>query len=559
MVHPAATDPQCSVVAWPSRPVIGCLVLLLVYLVVSLAVDPRGHLATDTGGKAATLEAMDLSGSLDPDIGYWAVQWDDLGELHPYFYTEEIDGRFVNVTTMPLVLVALPLYRSLGPRGALLVPMLGAIVAALAAAALARRLGGSPPLAFWLVGLASPVVVYALDIWEHSWGLALMAWGVVLLVDVVRRDAGAVAAAAAGGLFALAATMRTEAFVYGAVFGGCALAVLWRRHSFRSVVPAGLAAAMAAGIVLVANRSLEATLIGSTLRDDRTGDAASRLLSDPWFRLQEGLVETFAVNSSEQAWAAIAGGVVVVLLIGTVSSGRLRGTRATLAVAMVAMLVVGRFAVAGLGFVPGVLVAAPIAVVGLWNLDDREDVRWLGVAAVASLPIVWAFQFLGGAGPQWGGRYVLLSGLVLTVIGIGVLERMPMASARLLIALSFAVTSVGVLWTVHRTRSFAEAFEEVARHDDPVLVSRIAFLLRESGAAGLGERWLTATDDTELRRAAEVVEAAGFDTFVVLEGDGAQPVTPIEGWRGTPKGTIELLDGDVLRLVDYRRLEPGSA
>jgi hypothetical protein len=92
-----------------------------------------------------------------------------------------------------------------------------------------------------------------------------------------------------------------------------------------------------------------------------------------------------------------------------------------------------------------------------------------------------------------------------------------------------------------------------------VLVSRIAFLLRESGAAGLGERWLTATDDTELRRAAEVVEAAGFDTFVVLEGDGAQPVTPIEGWRGTPKGTIELLDGDVLRLVDYRRLEPGSA
>ena len=71
--------------------------------------------------------------------------------------------------------------------------MLGAVLArACGARALARRLGARTGVAtFWVIGLATPVAIYALDFWEHSLGLALMLWGVVLLFDVAEERAGA--------------------------------------------------------------------------------------------------------------------------------------------------------------------------------------------------------------------------------------------------------------------------------------------------------------------------------------------------------------------------------
>ena len=116
-----------------------------------------------------------MRGRLDPDIGYWAERWDPDGRLLPLYYTSHIGSRWVNVTTLPARLLGLPLFRLGGYRLALLVPMLGAVAAAFAAPqALARRLGdGDGWPAFWIVGLASPVAVYALDFWEHTIGLAL--------------------------------------------------------------------------------------------------------------------------------------------------------------------------------------------------------------------------------------------------------------------------------------------------------------------------------------------------------------------------------------------------
>src|SRR5258707_11156205 len=107
--------------------------------------------------------------------------------------------------------------------------MLGGLLPARGARALARRLGGHGDLAFWAVGLATPVVVYALDFWEHTLGLAAMVWGVVLLLDVADRRAGWRAALAGGALFGVAATMRTEALVYAVVTVGVAAWVA-RRH-----------------------------------------------------------------------------------------------------------------------------------------------------------------------------------------------------------------------------------------------------------------------------------------------------------------------------------------
>ncbi len=172
------------------RPLVACLVLLALYATCTLALnDPRGTLGTDTGSKLATLHVMDQKGTLVPEIGYWAAAADPKGDVHPIFYSFKVNGTWVNVTTLPMIYAAYPLFELGGDRAVLLIPMLGAMLCALAARSLARRLGrGSGWSAFWVMGLVSPVAIYALDFWEHSLGLALMLWGVVWLLRVLDDD-----------------------------------------------------------------------------------------------------------------------------------------------------------------------------------------------------------------------------------------------------------------------------------------------------------------------------------------------------------------------------------
>ena len=135
---------------------------------------------------------MTQRGTVDPDVGYWAEDLDPTGRLHPLWYTTRLGDRWVNVTTLPMIEAAAPLYRLGGYRLALLLPMLGGVAAAFAGRALARRIVDAGRgdragwTAFWLIGLASPVTIYALDLWEHALGLALLAWAAVALVDVVE-------------------------------------------------------------------------------------------------------------------------------------------------------------------------------------------------------------------------------------------------------------------------------------------------------------------------------------------------------------------------------------
>ena len=175
------------------RALLAAALLLAVYGVLSVANDPHGYLGTDTGGKVLTLQAMEDRGSTtNLDVGYWAEEHDPEGRLHPYFGTGRIGVRWIQVTTVPLLLAASPLYDLGGYRLALLLPMLGGVLVAAAARALAQRFGADRAQAwwaFWLVGLAGPVVVYALDLWEHTLGLAAMAWAVVLLADARRSSA----------------------------------------------------------------------------------------------------------------------------------------------------------------------------------------------------------------------------------------------------------------------------------------------------------------------------------------------------------------------------------
>ncbi|MFP5377832.1 MAG: hypothetical protein ACLGIO_13775 [Acidimicrobiia bacterium] len=534
--------------SWARRPLVACAVLLAAYLALSLLNDPRGYLGTDTGGKVATLRAMEERCALDPDIGYWAEEWDPDGRVHPLYYTAKVGDRWVNVTTLPMLYAGYPLYRLGGYRLALVLPMLGSVLAALAARALARRLsGGDGWAAFWIVGLASPLTIYALDFWEHSLGVAAMAWAVVVLVDLVegRRPAGW--ALGAGGLFGAAATLRTEALAYGFVAVAVACLVLWlgRRRLAAAVATGALAAAGLAG-PLAANAALESATMGSAIRGERaagrassavdaTGDVAGK-------RVEEAMLNAAALTPRHDAAVYVVGTALVALLVFVAARAGRPGDAgpAVLAAAGAGALYLLRFGAAP-GFVPGLVAATPLACVGLVRGWGTAAGRYVLGVALGALPLVWATQFQGGAAPQWAGRYLLVSGLLLGVAGVAALPRLRPWAGRAFLALAAAVTAYGLVWTSIRTHDVAAAVGALSRRPEPVLVSTVGHLAREGGAFYGDRRWLTAPTEAEQAFAVEVLERAGVTrfAFVGLEGSGEREAPP--GWRAAGSEVVPFI------------------
>ena len=136
----------------------------------------------------------------------------------------------------------------------------------------------------------------------------------------------------------------------------------------------------------------------------------------------------------------------------------------------------------GLGFVPGLIAATPFAAAGLaWGFSDERN-RFVTLAALLPVPLVLAYQFTGGAAPQWAGRYLLVSGFLLAVVGISQRARMaPWARTGFVVA-SVAVTAFGLLWMVQRSHEIADAADRLQARSEAVLISPNGFVPREFGA-----------------------------------------------------------------------------
>ncbi len=558
-LHGPTAPPSHPLLGWLQRPLVACLVLLAVYATCTLALnDPRGTLGTDTGGKLATLHVMDRNGSLVPEVGYWAAAADPKGDVHPIFYTFKVDGKWVNVTTLPMVYAAYPLFELGGDRAVLLLPMLGSILCALAARALARRLGrGSGWSAFWVMGLLSPVAIYALDFWEHSLGLALMLWGVVWLLRLLDDDHGLRAALIAGALFGGAATMRTEALVYLVACGGIAsLVYLWRSRRVAGTLLRGGALLVGAALPLVANEMLERVALGGTIRASRAAVTAADVGVSATVRVQEAFTTLVGMNRFTRMADYVFGALIVVCLVLAVRAFRRSDEdlpiAGSTAIAGAVFLYLVGFS-GGLGFVPGLLTASPFAAIGV-VLGWRKDVRIITVMAVAALPLVWAFQYSGGAGPQWGGRYTLLSGALLLVAAIVVLEghRNALVAACLVAAL---VTGFGIAWLSVRSRWVAHGIERIVDRHDQALISGEAHVLREGGAFYDDSRhWLTSTSPRELHRAVRIVRDAGDTEFAYVVSDGVEIPRAIDGYQRDGIERVQFLRPDLyLQVATFRR------
>ena len=513
---------------WWNRPLLAGILLLAIYVVLSLAMSPGGYLGTDTGAKVATLDVMDERGTPKPVLGYWAEDVEPEGRLHPIYDALPVDGDWVHVTTLPMLELARPLWALGGYRATLLLPMLGAVGAAFAARSLATQSADASVgwQAFWLVGLASPLVVYALDLWEHAPGVACMVGAVALLARVVDGDRAALRSIAAGALLGLSATMRTETFVYSLVIvGGAGLAILLDRRRDGRL---GDAVRVGAGTLLgfagpwFANALLESA-VGGNDRGTRVSGTATGGIDRIGDRAQEAIVTLFATRPQEASRALLGGGVAAVLVATALvldRRGDVRRARVAFAGAVALHLVT---LMSGLGFVPGLFSAAPIAVGGLALLPTSRSGRYVLALALASMPLVWAFQYLGGAGPQWAGRYVLTSCTMLVTLGVVHLQRSGRWLRAGLVALTAFVALTGLLWTRERTHDFERLFDDLVERPEDVIVARNGFFIREGGDAYSERLWLTAVSDEDLEQAVRVVRAKGLETLAVLDQSPTAP------------------------------------
>jgi hypothetical protein len=164
---------------------------------------------------------------------------------------------------------------------------------------------------------------------------------------------------------------------------------------------------------------------------------------------------------------------------------------------------------------------------------------------------VWIFQYVGGATPQWGGRYELPTTMVLLAVGIVALESLPRWVGRSFILLSVAVTAFGVLWLSERSHSIADAMVEVRKLQQPVVVSGVAHLFREGGAFyDTDRRWLTAVAPAQQNRAAEIVRLAGYDEFGFITLD-SEKARDFSGYRRGGSEIIDLFSDVHLRVTTY--------
>ena len=448
-------------------------------------------------------------------------------------------------------------------------------------------------MAFWLVGLASPVLIYALDIWEHTLGLAAMGWGVVMILDVAHLDmrrsgtdssepgrqgagserdpqahAGVLkwrAALFAGALFGLAASMRTEAIVYFVTSVGIGCAALGWPRMWRAPLRVAALALVGFCLLFLANIGLELAVLGEPFRSNRATGAASVAGQDLLVRAKESMTTLFSLAPTLDLEHVLYGfcfaagiGLFVMSAIGKVPK-----TIGYLALAGSVLAMLDRVTL-GSGFWPGLFATTPVAAAGLFLGWSPRPRRWVLVMGLLPLPLVFVFQFPGGAAPQWGGRYILLSGLLLEVVGFATLAELGRSTQQVLMGMAIVVTVMGLAWSSQRTHEVARAGEILSARPEAVLISPQGFPPREFGATWGAKDWLSTQGRSDvpgaidnghnnLSSAVDLVRRSGKPSFAIVTTDTSVPFPEFPGFREVSREQVPLIGGLEFTVISYVR------
>jgi hypothetical protein len=319
-----------------------------------------------------------------------------------------------------------------------------------------------------------------------------------------------------------------------------------------AALTSGVAIVVGAGVPWAASQWLEQTVIGSGIRGGRAASTASAAGAAAGQRIDESLITLVGLNRFVTPTDWLIGAIITscVAAGGWWLARRTSPLRGAVALGVGAFLYVVLFA-DGLGFVPGLVTASPLAAAGIALAWSSGRYRRVGAIAVTTIVIVWVTQYSGNARPQWGARYLLLPGFLLAVVAVVALTRRPRALVAV-VALSALVTVAGVAWLGERSHTIGDGMTALLARDDQAVVSLGGHLLREGGAFYRPDRhWLTATDRTELRRAVALLLETGHRDVAVLTAADDRLPAQLGPYRRGAAAPFELRPGEALTIVEY--------
>lgn len=379
---------------------------------------PRTFWSSDNSVRFVQLESLRLQKHGSLAAVYPAA---DVDPFHRFFpiaegFAYRRDGQTYLSYPWLFPLISSPSYGWFGHGGLLVVPVLSALAATwLVARVVGRDLPAAGLGAALLVGLASPLFVYAVVFWDHSLVTALTTAAVALLLGERASRLGWCAIGTAGLLLGLAAWFRNEAYLFLAAVGvgllgsrrwGAALAVavgsmvsllpLWVYNMWWFGQPLGYKARA------LMQAAAEPGLLGYLrVRAFVAYDALLSLENYTRAFLPERLLEATVVAA-------------VVLLGGAfVRAGLRSGSPAQTAVGGLCLAGVGMGIAAAKLPVMGLVASCPwVALTWCREPTDRRE-RFLWTVVGIYLAGVIAVGNVGGL--QWGPRYLLP---VIPVLGI---------------------------------------------------------------------------------------------------------------------------------------------
>ena len=209
-----------------------------VYLWLAFGVLPAGgYWSVDNGYKRIQADNIRFTPWLDLSIDYPGRRLDPslryvpFGLLFHYVWRGEI-----HLTQSPAIaIVGKPFAEWLGGRGELVVPMLSGLVSLWLTSKVMRKLDAHPAwIGVLLTGLATPLIFYSLNFWEHTLGVALGLGAVALALEEAEQPPVWRNYWLSGALAALAGGVRKELLMLALMLGSVlAFDVLKRRRGVR--------------------------------------------------------------------------------------------------------------------------------------------------------------------------------------------------------------------------------------------------------------------------------------------------------------------------------------
>jgi hypothetical protein len=254
---------------------VACTAATAVLLVVLAApLNPRGFVAGDPGLKLMAARNALAHPRQPLRVDLPVLDGQPVPYVDRFFRRHDSHAHILQSPLFPLV--SAPFIAAAGLRGAYVLPLAGFLALLPLTYVICRRTVPQTSVPAWAVsaGLASPLVFYAFEFWEHVPAAACLAAGTALALGRTARPA---ALLAAGSLVGVAILLRPEGFWYALALGGV---LAWRRSWSAYAAGAGAILAVYAG----ANYLESASVLG----DHVTANLAAlpdRWLATRWSRL----------------------------------------------------------------------------------------------------------------------------------------------------------------------------------------------------------------------------------------------------------------------------------